>query len=96
MFCFIALTKSVTQNFRGVTERHCTWKGSKLLQSMYFAYEVGIFSSYSNRICYRRIAKSRTKVAWELYAALRTVFENQHHQPYFVSEESGPNICAAL
>jgi len=24
---FIALTKSVTQNFRGVTERHCPWKG---------------------------------------------------------------------
>jgi len=22
MFCFIALTKSVTQNIRGVTERH--------------------------------------------------------------------------
>ena len=22
-FCFIALTKSVTQNIRGVTERHC-------------------------------------------------------------------------
>jgi len=23
MFCFIALTKSVAQNIRGVTERHC-------------------------------------------------------------------------
>ena len=45
-------------------------------QSIYFAYEVGIISSYSNRICYRKIAKSRTKDAWELHAALRTVFEN--------------------
>jgi len=44
-------------------------------QSIYFAYEVGIISSYSNRICYRKIAKSRTKDAWELHAALRTVFE---------------------
>jgi len=26
-FCFIALTKSVTQNFRGVTERYCLSKG---------------------------------------------------------------------
>jgi len=26
-FCFIALTKSVTQNIRGVTERHCLSKG---------------------------------------------------------------------
>jgi len=36
---------------------HCI----KLLQSIYFAYEVGIISSYSNRICYRNIAKSGTK-----------------------------------
>jgi len=27
MFCFIALTKSVTPNFRGVAERHCPSKG---------------------------------------------------------------------
>ena len=33
------------------------------------AYEVGIISSYSNRICCR-------KIAWKLHAALRTVFEN--------------------
>jgi len=26
-FCFIALTKFVTQNIRGVTERHCLSKG---------------------------------------------------------------------
>jgi len=26
-FCFIALTKSVTQNITGVTERHCLSKG---------------------------------------------------------------------
>jgi len=26
-FCFVALTKSVTQNIRGVTERHCLSKG---------------------------------------------------------------------
>ena len=26
-FCFIALTESVTHNFRGVTERHCSSKG---------------------------------------------------------------------
>jgi len=49
---------------------------TKLLQSVYFASEVGIFSSYSDRICYRKIAKSRTKDAWELHATLRTVFEN--------------------
>jgi len=48
----------------------------ELLQSIYFAYEVGIISSSSNRICYRKIAKSRTKDTWELHAALRTVFEN--------------------
>ena len=40
------------------------------------AYEVGIFSSYSKRICYRRIATRRTNNASELHAALRTVFEN--------------------
>jgi len=33
------------------------------LQSMYFTYEVGVISSYSNKICYRKIAKSRTKDA---------------------------------
>jgi len=27
MFCFIALAKSVTQNIRGVDERHCLSKG---------------------------------------------------------------------
>jgi len=37
---------------------------------------VGIFSSYPNRICYKRNAKTRTKDAGELHAALRTVFEN--------------------
>jgi len=47
-----------------------------LLQSIYFAYEVGVISSYSNRICYRKIAKSRAKDACVLHAALRTVFEN--------------------
>jgi len=45
----------------------------ELLQSIYFAYEVGIISSYSNTICYRKIAKSRTKNAWELHAALNSV-----------------------
>jgi len=49
---------------------------TNFLQSIYFAYEIGIISSYSDRICYRRIAKSRTKDGWELHAALRTVFEN--------------------
>jgi len=49
---------------------------TKLLQSVNFAYEVSIISSYSNRICYRKIAKSRTRDAWELHAALRTMFEN--------------------
>ena len=81
---FIALTKPVTQNIRGVTEKHCLTKrilpskesDTKLLQSTNFAYEVGVISSYSNRIRYRKIAKSRTKDAWELHAALRTVFEN--------------------
>jgi len=27
MFCFIAVTKSVAQNIRGVAERHCLPKG---------------------------------------------------------------------
>jgi len=76
---------SVTPNFRGVTERHCLSKGilsrskdsdTNILQSINFAYEVGIICSYSNRICYRKIAKSHTKDGWELHAALRTVFEN--------------------
>jgi len=83
-FCFTALTKSVTPNFRGVTERHCPSKGilsrskdsdTNLLQSINFAYEVGVISSYSNWICHRRIAKRRSKDALELHAALRTVFE---------------------
>jgi len=39
-------------------------------------YEVGIIRSYSNRICYRKIAKSCANDSWELHAALRTVFEN--------------------
>jgi len=46
------------------------------LQSIYFAYEVGVISPYSNRIRYRKIAKSHTKDVFELHAALRTVFEN--------------------
>jgi len=49
---------------------------TKLLQSTHFAYELGIISSYSNRICYWKIAKSLTKDAWELHVALKTVFEN--------------------
>jgi len=49
---------------------------TKLLQSIYFAYEVGSISSYSNGICYRKTANSRTKNAWELHATLRKVFEN--------------------
>jgi len=32
MFCFIALTMSVAQNIRGVTERHCLPKGILLQQ----------------------------------------------------------------
>jgi len=59
-FCFIAQTQSFTQIIRGVTERHCTSKGilsskesdAKLLQSIHFAYEVGVISSYSKRIYY--------------------------------------------
>jgi len=49
---------------------------TKFLQSIYFAYEVGIINSYSNRICYRKISKSCTRDAWKLHAALRTVIEN--------------------
>ena len=49
---------------------------TNFLQSIYFAYEVGIISSNSNTICYWKTAKSRTKDVWELQAALRTVFEN--------------------
>jgi len=82
-FCFVALTKSVSQNIRGVTQRHCPSRilsqqesDTKRLQSIYFSYEVGIISSYSNTICYRKIAKSCTRDARELNAALRTVFDN--------------------
>jgi len=49
---------------------------TKLLQSTYFAYEIGIINSYSNKTCYWKIAKSHTKDVCELHAALRTVFEN--------------------
>jgi len=49
---------------------------TKLLQNIYFAYLAGIISSYPNRICYKKIEKKRTIDAWELHAALRTVFEN--------------------
>jgi len=49
---------------------------TKLLQSIYYTYEIGTISSYSNRTCYWKIAKSRTKDAWELHVTLRTVFEN--------------------
>ena len=84
-FCFTALTKSVTRNIRGVNGNTAYRKESfpskesdtKLLQSIYFAYEVGIISSYSNRICYRKIAKSRLSVLGSCNAALKTVFENQ-------------------
>jgi len=36
---------------------------TKILQSIYFAYDVGIISSYSHRICYRKISESHTKDA---------------------------------
>jgi len=49
---------------------------TKLLPCIHFAYEVSIISSYSNRICYWKIAKCRTKDAWELHSALRRVIEN--------------------
>ena len=84
-FCFVALTMSVTQNIRGVTEIHCLSKGilsqqrirhQALYTEHIFRYEVGIISSYSKRNCYRKTAYSRKKDAWELHAALRTVFEN--------------------
>jgi len=66
--------KSVTQNIRGVTENIAYREESfpskesdtKLLQSTYFTYEVGNITSYSTRICHRKIAKSCTKDAWEL------------------------------
>jgi len=60
----------------------------KLLQSIYFAYKVGIISSCSTRICYWKIAKSRTKDVWELHAALRTVF----WEPLF-NKYSGVQMC---
>jgi len=53
-----------------------TESDTELLQSIYFAYEIDIISSYSNGIYHTNIAKIRTKDAWELHAALRTVFEN--------------------
>jgi len=59
--------KSVTPNIRGVTERHCPSKGT---------FEVGIIRLLFKYICYRKIAKSHTKDARELHAALRTMFEN--------------------
>ena len=83
-FCFSALKKSVAHNIEGITEKHCLSEeilsskesDTKLLQSIYFAYEVGIINFYSNRISYWKMAKSRTKHAWKLHAALRTVFKN--------------------
>jgi len=35
---------------------------TKLLQSIYFAYEVGIISSYSNIICYWKLLKSAQRM----------------------------------
>jgi len=80
--------KSVTQNIRGVTGKHCLSKGI-LSQQRYrhqavteYIFRVRnrhhqlLFRFFSNRICYRWILKSRTKDAWDLHAALRTVFEN--------------------
>jgi len=49
---------------------------TKLLQSIYFAYDVGIISFCSNRICHWKISKSRTNGALELHGSLRTVFGN--------------------
>jgi len=84
MFCFIA-DRSLLHKILDVWLKDTVYRkesfpskesDTKLLQSIYFPYEVGVISSYSNRICYVKIAKSRTKDAWELHAALRTVFEN--------------------
>jgi len=47
MFCFIALTKSVTQNIGGVTERHCL--------------QQGILSSKNQTLSYYRAYISLTK-----------------------------------
>jgi len=62
--------------------------------SIYFTYQVGIIGSYSNRICYRKIAKSRTNDALELHGALRTVFAN-----HFLSSNTTPasyDVCHSL
>jgi len=41
----------------------CKESDTNLLQRIYFAYEVGTISFYSNRICCRKIAKSLSKDA---------------------------------
>ena len=82
-FCFIALTKSVTQNIRGVTGRHCLSKEifsqqryiHKLLQSIYFAYE----KTSSTLIQIESVTERFLKAAQRMlgsWMGLRTVFEN--------------------
>jgi len=55
-------------------------KHFNIIQSIYFAYDVGIISSYSNRICYRRIAKSRTKVFGSCMRLLEQRLRNNFQQ----------------
>jgi len=86
MFCFISLTKFATQNIRCVIGNTAYRKeffpskssDTKLLQSIYFAYKVGIISSYLNRIWSRKIDKAAQRMLGSCNAALRTVFENHH------------------
>jgi len=91
-FCFIALMKSVTQNIRGDTERHCLSKEFLSQQKIRHLAQLlqSIIHSYSNTICYWKIAKRRTMDARELHAALRTVFEN--HCP---TSNTTPASCNA-
>jgi len=68
-FCFIALTKCVKQNIEilEVLLNNTSYRkesfpseesDTNLLHSIYFAYQIGIISSYSNRICYLKIIKN--------------------------------------
>ena len=53
---------------------------TNLLQSIYFACEVGVISSYSNRICYKKIAKAAERMLEScmrlLEQCLRTIASN--------------------
>jgi len=61
----------------------------KLLQSTYFAYEVGIISSYSNRICWRKIAKSPQRMFGSCMRLLEQCLRT-------IVQQATPRLSAAM